>query len=138
MACLRLKPTFDAPLAQGLPAKIIRLHRSGRRAKAHISMKPNYFRRQFPELAEGRCAFSGAWSPLSRWRKRRCAARALLPPPAGFTAMPMHLPPALRGGFARLPQEAPGQEKNRKASKHAKFTMRLAVTGGLGWACRAI
>ena len=74
MACLRLKPTSDAPLAQGLPAKIIRLHRSGRRAKAHISMKPDYFRRQFPELAEGRCAFSGAWSPLSRWRKRRWAA----------------------------------------------------------------
>jgi hypothetical protein len=69
MACLRLKPTSDAPLPQGLPAKIIRLHRSGRRAKAHISMKPDNFRRLFPELAEGRCAFSGAWSPLPRWRK---------------------------------------------------------------------
>ena len=80
MACLRLKPTSDAPLAQGLPAKIIRLHGSGRRAKAHISMKPDYFRRQFPELAEGRCAFSGAWSPLSRWRKRRCAARGTSAP----------------------------------------------------------
>jgi hypothetical protein len=28
-------------------------------------MKPGDFRRQLPELAEGRCAFSGAWSPLS-------------------------------------------------------------------------
>jgi hypothetical protein len=60
MACLRLKPTSDALLPQGLPAKIIRLHRSGRQAKAHISMKPDNFRRQIPELAGGRCAFSGA------------------------------------------------------------------------------
>ena len=80
MACLRLKPTSDAPLPQGLPTKIIRLHRSGRQAKAHISMKPDDFRRQFPELAEGRCAFSGAWSPLPRWRKRRCAARGTCAP----------------------------------------------------------
>jgi hypothetical protein len=27
-------------------------------------MKPGNFRRRFPELAEGRCAFSGAWWPL--------------------------------------------------------------------------
>ena len=80
MACLRLKPASDAPLPQGLPTKIIRLHRSGRQAKAHISMKPDDFRRQFPELAEGRCAFSGAWSPLPRWRKRRCAARGTSAP----------------------------------------------------------
>jgi hypothetical protein len=84
MACLRLKPTSDAPLAQGLPAKITRLHRSGRRAKARISMKPDNFRRQSPELAEGRCAFSGAWSPLSRWRKRRCAARGTFAPARRF------------------------------------------------------
>jgi hypothetical protein len=60
-----------AAAPQGLPTKIIRLHRSGRQAKAHISMKPkpDNFRRRFPELAEGRCAFSGAWSPLPRWRK---------------------------------------------------------------------
>ena len=64
MACLRLKPASDAPLPQGLPAKIIRLHKSGRRVKAHISMKPDNFRRLFPELAEGRCAFSGAWSSV--------------------------------------------------------------------------
>jgi hypothetical protein len=44
MACFRLKPTSDAPLPQGPPAKIIRLHRSGRQAKAHISMKPDYLR----------------------------------------------------------------------------------------------
>jgi hypothetical protein len=36
MACLRLNPTSDAPLAQGPPAKIIRLRQSGRQAKAHI------------------------------------------------------------------------------------------------------
>jgi hypothetical protein len=80
MACLRLKPTSDAPLPQGLPTKIILLHRSGRQAKAHVSMKPDDFRRQFPELAEGRCASSGAWSPLPRWRKRRCAARGTFAP----------------------------------------------------------
>ena len=45
MACLRLKPTSDALLPQGLPAKIIRLRRSGRQAKAHISTKPDDFRR---------------------------------------------------------------------------------------------
>jgi hypothetical protein len=58
MARLRLKPTSDAPLPPGLSTKIIRLRRSGRRAKAHISTKPDGFCRQFPELAEGGCAFS--------------------------------------------------------------------------------
>ena len=43
---------------------------------------------------------------------------ALLPPPAGFTAMPMHLPPALRGGFARPP--APGGSGARKKSQSLK------------------
>jgi hypothetical protein len=84
MACLRLKPTSDAQLPQGLPTKIIRRRRSGRRAKAHISTKPDDFRRQFPELAEGRCAFSGAWSPLPCWRKRRCAARGNCAPARRF------------------------------------------------------
>jgi hypothetical protein len=99
MACLRLKPTSDAPLAQGLPAKIIRLHRSGRQAKAHISMKPDNFRRQFPGLAKGRCAFSGAWSPLSRWRKRRCAVRGTSAPARRFYHPPP--PSGLCGLFLR-------------------------------------
>ena len=134
MACLRLKPASDAPLPQGLPTKIIPLHRSGRRAKAHISMKPDYFRRQFPELAEGRCAFSGAWSPLSRWRKRRCAARGTSAPARRLYRNADALTSRAAGWFRALPlpREASGQEKNRKASKHAKFTMRLAVMGVWG------
>ena len=57
---------------------------------------------------------------------------ALVPPPAGFSAMPIQVPPALRGGFAPspCPGRLPGQEKNRKASKQAKFT-RLSVGVGV-------
>jgi hypothetical protein len=118
MACLRLKPTSDAPL----PAKIIRLRRSDRRAKAHISTKPDIFRRQFPELAEGRCAFQVLGRPCPAGVSAAARRGALVPPPAGFIAMPVHVPPALRGGFA--PPPCPGGFEIRKnciASKRAKF-----------------
>ena len=133
MACLRLKPTSDAPLAQGLPAKIIRLHRSGRRAKAHISMKPDDFRRQFPELAEGRCAFSGAWSPLSRWRKRRCAARGTFAPARRLYRNADALTSRAAGWFRAPPcPRRSGARKKSQSLKACKIHDEACSDGGSG------
>ena len=45
---------------------------------------------------------------------------ALVPPPAGFSAMPMHVPPALRGGFVPSAREAFGQKKIAKPQSESK------------------